>query len=332
VHVDGSVARPQALSVADLRRLPQHTVLCALQCAGNRRHAMRTRLREVCGIDWFDQALMNCAWRGPRLADVLALAGVRPEMRDGRGAWAGFVVLACYETPCQDDGWFGAGVELARVMDPDGDVLLALEMNGRPLSAERGAPVRAIAPGVAGARSVKWLNRVTVQLTDCSNYYQTHDYKILPPEADSIVEAKKWWGLVKPMMDLPVNSIVGLPKSGTTVVLDEKGMVEVKGYAVPAGGKGPVKSVEVSGDGGKSWVQAELDFGGHDVSTEEGRRKVRWTWCLWRARVKLARGEGRRIVSRAVDWGDNEQSEHGQWNIRGVGFNAWGMVQELNVE
>jgi len=275
---------------------------------------------------------MNCEWRGPRLADVLARAGVRAEMRDGAGAWLGFAVLACYETPCQDDGWYGAGVPLARVMDEECDVVLALEMNGRPLSPEHGAPLRAIVPGVAGARSVKWLNRVTVQLADCSNYYQTHDYKILPPEADNIAKAKKWWGLVKPMMDLPVNSIVGLPKSGSIVVRDEDGMVEVKGYAVPAGGQGPVQRVDVSGDGGNTWVQAELDFGGHDAGTEKGMRKLRWSWCLWRARVKLDKGEAKRIVSRAVDWGGNEQSEHGQWNLRGVAFNAWGMVQDLKME
>lgn len=292
---------------------------------------MRTLLKEVNGIDWCDQALMNCTWSGPRLSDVLSKAGITSNMKDSAGNWTGYVNLACTETPCQDDSWYGAGIPLSWVMDEERDIILALQMNGAPLTAEHGAPVRALVPGVAGARSVKWLNRVTVQKVDCSNFYMTHDYKILPPEADTVERAKNWWGRVKPMMDMPVNSVVGLPKSGSTVCMNADGEVEVRGYAVPAGTDGPVRKVEVSGDGGKTWVNAELDFGGEDVETKEGRRKVKWSWCLWTARVKMERGEGRKIVCRAFDWGANEQTEHGVWNLRGVGYNAWGLAKDLRV-
>lgn len=43
-------------------------------------------------------------------------------------------------------------------MDPRGDVILAFEMNGRPLSRDHGFPIRVIVPGVVGARNVKWLS------------------------------------------------------------------------------------------------------------------------------------------------------------------------------
>ncbi len=43
-------------------------------------------------------------------------------------------------------------------MDPHGDVLLAFEMNGAPLPADHGFPVRVVVPGVAGCRSVKWVS------------------------------------------------------------------------------------------------------------------------------------------------------------------------------
>jgi sulfite oxidase len=48
-------------------------------------------------------------------------------------------------------------IPIEKAADPNGDVLLAYEMNGRPLERDHGAPLRALVPGIAGARSVKWL-------------------------------------------------------------------------------------------------------------------------------------------------------------------------------
>ena len=47
VVVDGGVNTPLELTVVELQTMAQHTVTCALQCAGNRRHTMRTLLKEV---------------------------------------------------------------------------------------------------------------------------------------------------------------------------------------------------------------------------------------------------------------------------------------------
>ena len=53
--------------------------------------------------------------------------------------------------------------------------------------------------GVAGARSVKWLNKITVQEKDSQNFYQQHDYKILPPEATDKQQAEKFWDKIDPL-------------------------------------------------------------------------------------------------------------------------------------
>lgn len=89
---------------------------------------MRTKIKEVNGIDWFDGAVMNCVWRGPRLRDVLAKAGISGSMVGEKGH-IGYAAFACYEAPCQDDSWYGGSVGLERAMLEDGDCILALEVN-----------------------------------------------------------------------------------------------------------------------------------------------------------------------------------------------------------
>lgn len=126
--IDGEVSNPQTLTVPQLRdNYPQHEVISALQCAGNRRHTMRTMLKEVKGLDWCDGAVMNCSWRGPRLRDVLLSAGVRDKASDSDAAL--HVAFSCYQTLCEDDSYYGGSVELERVMNPDAEVILALEVS-----------------------------------------------------------------------------------------------------------------------------------------------------------------------------------------------------------
>lgn len=86
VHIDGQVSNPYSVSVEQLAtEFAQHEVTCALTCAGNRRHTMRTMLKEVEGIDWGDGAIMNCTWRGPRVRDVLERAGISCRSVTGHG-------------------------------------------------------------------------------------------------------------------------------------------------------------------------------------------------------------------------------------------------------
>ncbi|KAF2465163.1 sulfite oxidase-like protein [Lindgomyces ingoldianus] len=324
VSVYGSVKQELCLSIQDLEALPQHNVICALQCAGNRRHTMRTKLKEVSGIDWFDGAVMNCKWTGPLLKDVLENAGINLPSDKWKDA---HVAFACFQTPTQDDEWYGASIPLSRALCPSARVLLALEMNGKPLSPNHGAPVRIVTPGIAGARSVKWLDRITVQMCESANYYQQHDYKILPPEADCAETAEKWWDKVPAIQDMPVNSVIGVPKKDSTVHRDSQGKVEVKGYALPSGEDGPVVRVEISVDDGCTWTNAEL----LTPNEADDADSLKWAWCLWKARVEMEKGKDKKILSRATDKAGNVQEHCPKWNFRGVAYNGYGEVVGLKV-
>ena len=127
IRITGFVSHSTVITIDDLRRLPQHQVLCCLQCAGNRRHTMRTKIKEVSGIDWFDGAVANCVWRGPRLRDVLMVVGLGEDVRGEKG-WKGHVECVCEVMPCEDTAEYGGSITLERAMMEDGDCILALEV------------------------------------------------------------------------------------------------------------------------------------------------------------------------------------------------------------
>ena len=197
-------------------------------------------------------------------------------------------------------------------------------MNGEPLRPRHGYPVRAIVPGVLGARSVKWLDRITVSEEESPCYYQQHDYKVLPPQALDMQAAEPFWAQTPAMLEMPVNACVAFPKSESTITLPASGQIEVKGYAVPQGHYGPVVQVEVSGDEGATWVDAELECGGKNAS--------KWSWVLWSAKVCVLPGKGRKIYVKATDAAGNTQ-EHARspWNVRGVAYNGHEAVVDLTV-
>ena len=197
-------------------------------------------------------------------------------------------------------------------------------MNGDPLPEKHGYPVRAIVPGALGARSVKWLDRITVDDKESPSFYQCHDYKILPEDAVDAESANKYWDQTPAMLDMPINSCVSMPLSASTVKLDKEGSVEVRGYAVPHGSSGPVVRVQVSGDIGRSWIDAELNHGGKAAS--------KWSWVFWHAKLKMEKGKGKSIFAKATDLGGHTQTEQrSTWNLRGVAYNGYEAVVGLEV-
>ena len=170
LRIEGLVAGPLELSLADLQALPRRELTATLQCAGARRAALLA-VRDIPGeAPWGPGATGTARWAGAALADVLAAAGVDPQARHVglRGA-----DRSEEADPPQD---YEVSIPLEKALRPE--VLLAWEMNGEPLAPVHGAPLRAVVPGYIGARSVKWLERIELRREPSGGYYQATAYRL----------------------------------------------------------------------------------------------------------------------------------------------------------
>lgn len=298
LRVDGLVENALDLTLDDLRALPQRELTVTLQCAGNRR-ADLIAVRDIPGeAPWGPGATGTARWSGVSLEDVLEMA--RP---GGDALHAGFEG-ADLSTEIDPPELYGASVELRKAHERE--TLLALTMNGEPLPAVHGGPLRVIVPGYIGARSVKWLQRVELRAEPWGGHFQRTAYRLVPPGTEPGPEVGMELGKVA------VNSDVLVPDDGATV---PAGALELRGYAF-AGGWRHVERVDVSLDGGRSWRQADLD---EDLGE--------WAWRLWRLEVQLDPGD-HEVVVRAWDSAAGTQPEDpaGSWNPKGYANNAWGRI------
>lgn len=302
LKVGGAVTRPLALSLSELQaQFPSVMMAATLQCAGNRRQEMAAFKAIPDELGWNAEAIGHAVWTGVRLNDVLASAGV--EVRSGATLHAAFVGLDETERLGQRMA-FGGSIPLVKALGPE--VILAYEMNGAPLAPVHGSPLRVVVPGYIGARSVKWLQSITVQESPSDNYFQAHAYRLFPPHVDK--KTVDWdSGLM--LGEMSLTSVICVPGEGQKLAV---GPALVQGYAMAGGGR-QVARVELSVDGGETWVDARL----------KGKPEP-WSWRLWEATVTLHPGQ-HRLVVRAVDSAANSQPRAiGQvWNFKGYMNNAW---------
>ena len=207
---------------------------------------------------------------------------------------------------------------------PGADVLLAYDMNGTPIPAHHGAPLRAVVPGVVGVRSVKWLTAVTVAPREVDGpWQQGMAYKAFAPGVRSLEGIDV--AALPSIQETPVQSVIALPPPDAAVAASD-GVVAARGYAYAGGGR-RIRRVDVSGDGGVTWHTASVVEGGEQ---REGRA---WAWVLWEAAVPLPAGaragDVATLVVKAEDEAGNGQPERAGpvWNLRGLNCNAWHTVR-----
>lgn len=316
LNVEGS-DRCISLNLEELKtKFRKFELISAIQCAGNRRSEMN-KVKTVKGLSWSHNAISNAKWGGVLLADLLIAAGVNPKDSE--------IKHVHFEGADKDPTGspYGASIPFSRIFDRNLPVLVAYEMNDQPLPRDHGFPLRIVAPGIVGARNVKWLQRIAVSSEEYQGHWQQNDYKPFSPNVD-------WdncdFSKSVAIQELPVTSAICLPPDGS-VIHESEEEITLKGYAYSGGGNGILR-VDVSIDEGKNWLTADL------IQTDQDRDNM-YSWTLWQCVVPIPESHNgkMKLLCRAVDSSCNIQPENvgPVWNLRGCLNNSWHTI-DVSIE
>ena len=276
LQIAGHVARPTSYDLAALKALPKKEVVFTLECSGNH------------GFPFLPGAIGNARWGGAPLAAVLQKAGRKPA-----GVEVVFYGADQGEEPIQYIGGLGdkmgefkARAPFARSMSwaeaTDPANLLCYEMNGKPLPAANGAPLRLIAPRWFGISNVKWLTRIEVIDSRFEGPFQAQRYLTVRevPHGDGTTV----W----------TRTAVG--KSLLKSVAARVAVVDGKHRIYGAAWGAPIARVEVKVDDGP-WKNAVIDKGAEHE----------FAWKFWHLDWPSPSAGEHKITSRAIDKEGNVQ-------------------------
>lgn len=295
--VDGEVERPLSLSIDDLRTgFDIVHVVAVLECAGNGRSGIEP---PTDGLQWGVGAAGCARWTGVRLRDLLRAAGVKAT-----------AVYTGHESPDRSLSNPGVpaisrGLPIAKAMAEE--TLVAFGMNGGPLPYLHGFPLRIVAPGFPGSAWQKWLNRIWVRDREHDGARMTGtDYRL--PNRTYVPGEPLRHDDFEVITDLPVRSMITSPADGFHH--GQVSALTVAGFAWA--GHTPVAKVEVSADGGASWIDAALET-----------QNEPFAWRRFTATVTGLADGPVVLTARATDAAGRAQPlDQAPWNPRGYCNNA----------
>jgi sulfane dehydrogenase subunit SoxC len=225
--INGLVEKPLVFTMDDLRRMPRVSRICFLECAANT--GMEWRGAQLNGCQFTHGMIHNVMYTGVALKTVLDEAGLRPNAR--------WLML---------EGGDAAGMMRSLPVEKAlSDVMLAFAMNGEALRPEQGYPLRAVVPGWEGNLWVKWLRRIEAGDKPWAAREETARYTDLLADG----RARQYTFV------MDAKSVVTNPSPQAP--LKYRGRNVLSGFAWS--GRGTVKRVDVSLDGGRNWRTARLD-------------------------------------------------------------------------
>lgn len=225
--IHGLVENPLSFGIEDLLRYPMVSRLCFVECGGNSNAGWHEEPIQT-PVGYF-HGLASCSeWTGVPLAVILDEAGLRPDARwlIAEGA---------------DAAAMNISIPVEKALD---DAMLALYQNGERLRPENGYPLRLILPGWEAVLSVKWLRRLQAANQPVMARNETAKYTELLPSG----KARQFTFV------MDAKSIITFPSPGQH--LRGPGLYRISGLAWS--GRGRIKRVDISADGGRSWAEAAL--------------------------------------------------------------------------
>ena len=235
--IHGMVDRPLVFTMEELKRLPYVSRVHFIECLGNRARPTHKTVQETHG-------LTSCAeWTGVPLSLLLKEAGVQDA--------ASWIVAEGAE---EVKG--ASSIPLAKAMD---DCIVCYAQNGEPIRPQQGFPLRLMVPGFEGIYQIKYLRRIKV----VDRYYMTYDdYGHINPDPKVAALTHQ----------IGPKSVITFPSGGQQ--LSGPGFYEISGLAWSGGGA--IRGVEISFDGGRNWLNADLRSPAYPMA--HTRFGFHWNW------------------------------------------------------
>lgn len=299
IELAGLIDSPVTIRGEELSEMEQVGFEMVLQCSGNSRSKF-SEISPIAGTVWGHGGVANVRFDGVPLSAVLKKHQVRidPEAK--------FVTAEGHDHP------FGIELPDFEHSVPAQDVLekgiFALKLNGEPLPAVHGGPVRLVTPGYYGTMQVKWLQRLRLERTESTNFYHATEYRV--PKTLLKPGERFRFNIENsiPTWKLRLMSFILDPVEGAQL---PAGAVSVSGVAFNDGAA-PLEMLLVSFDRGRTWRQAALETPSSP-----------YAWYPWTIRAELTAGT-HPIWCRAVDALGRSQPLDGTiyWNPNGYEWNA----------
>jgi len=306
ISVEGLVNTPLTLSLADLKaRFEEVSLHMVLECGGNGRSFFDPPAR---GNQWTNGGASCGQWTGVRLRDVLNAAGVQSS-----AIYTAHYGADLHLSGDPDRQVISRGVRLEKAMEEH--CLIAWGMNGGPLPAIHGGPLRLIIPGWPGSASHKWVTRIELRDVEHDGPGMTGTSYRVP--ATPMIPGSGPEGVTFDILEsMPVRSVISSPANGTRLAAGSRSLA-LRGAAW--GGDTAVEAVHVSIDFGATW---------HDVNLAQPRN--RYDWRRWTANLDLPSDGYYEVWVRATDANGVAQPHiAGNWNPQGYGGNPMHRVAVL---
>lgn len=313
LKIGGAVEKELTLSLEDIKSRPSQTIPVMMECGGTGRVKLFPR---PIVWPWKDESIGCYQWTGTPLRGILEEAGLKDEALE---------ILFTGHDRGFDQGFehnFERSLPISEAMREE--VMLVWAHNDHPLMPQHGAPLRLIVPHWYGMTSVKWLKSITAITEPFRGVQQAIQYRYKRPQSKLADLASKvtdhgWWRNAK---DDPGEAVTRIRVNSTFVPpgmpdLIQRNRYLVKGKTLIEGrawsGFGPIKQVEFSSDGGKTWQMATL-----------GETVGEYAWTPFRIEWNASKPGEYELCTRATDAAGNSQPIDSDevWNYGGYGVNA----------